>query len=231
MADLKSILQRKKEYQERTERPTFDWFGVPANKSAKVVFLQELDGDLADEKGVARYLVEHTSPQDFKRRAECTFDEETGERCFACEMNQEDPKGNWWAKTNFYVQVYTEGPDDKPGKGKVKVLSRGISNKGGDFFDLLLTWATEENEGRVTGQTFVISKGGEKTSPWSLMPTTKKLEVPETAELIDLEKAIGNKVEYDKQKNFYMPKGNADSEAAPATRQSAPKPAAEELTW
>jgi hypothetical protein len=235
--DLKSILQRKKEYAERTERPSFDWFGIPVNSTVKVVFLQELDKELADDKGAARYLVEHTSPENFKRKAECTFDEETGERCFACEMAQEFPKvaeGSWWAKTNFYVQVYVEGKDDKPGKGKVKVLSRPVSPKGGDFFDLLLTWATEENDGRVTGQTFQISKGAEKTSPWTLMPTNKVLEVPDTAELIDLEKAVGLRVEYDKQKGFYMPGGNTGSKPATAEagiEQPAVKKAEDTSVW
>lgn len=228
--DLKSILQRKKEYSERVERPAVEWFGLKEGASAKVVFLQELDSDLADPaKGAALYLVEHSSPENFMRRAECTFDEESGERCFACEMNQEDPNNNWWAKTNFYVQVYVETKDDKPGEGKVKVLSRPVSNKEGGFFDLLYNWAVEENNGKVTGVTFTISKGAEKTSSWSLMPSTKKLDVPESAELIDLSTAVSVKIEYDKQRNFYLPKSKTKSE--PAKDEEKVKAATEDLQW
>jgi len=214
MPNLKDILQRKKEYAERNERPKIDWFSLAPGESVKIEFLQEFSEELADSKGPAIYLTEHTSPQDFRRRAECTFDEDAGKRCFACEMNQEEPDKNWWAKTSFYVQVYVETKKDKPGEGSVKVLSRAISNKGGDLFEQLLNWADEENNGSVTGQTFTLSKGGEKKSPWTLIPSSKKLEVPDNVELIDLE-TLKRDIPYEKQKNFYLPKGenyDADEE-------------------
>lgn len=230
---LKDILQRKKERAERADRPKIDWFKLANGTSAKVEFLQELDEELADSRGAAVYLVEHNSPQDFRRRGECTFDEESGSRCFACEMNQEEPKSNWWAKTNFYVNVYVETKNDKPGEGKVQLLSRPISNKDGGFFDDLLAWAMEENEGKVTGQTFTISKGSEKTSPWTFIPSSKKLEVPENIELWAPE-AIVNKIPYEKQKSFYMPNGDQDSDGSDdekAETRSKPKVSTEDLPW
>lgn len=228
--DLKSILQRKREYAERNERPKIEWFSLKNGGSAKVVFLQELDEDLADSKGSAIYLVEHTSPQDFKRRAECTFDEEAGTRCFACEMNQEEPNNSWWAKTNFYVQVYVETKDDKPGEGSVKVLSRPVSNKEGGFFDLLYEWAIEENGGKVTGRTFTISKGAEKTSPWSLMPTTKMLQVPENVELVDLE-TLKRTIPYEQQRNFYLPKGDEVTEEDDGEEKATKPKQTNKLAW
>lgn len=223
---LKDVLQKKKEYAERTERPQFDYFSLKDNNPAKVVFLQEIDPDVKTEanekgRGSALFLVEHTSPHDFRRRAECTFEEEG--RCFACEMNQEEPENKWWAKTNFYIQVFNAKDN------KVKVLSRPVANKEGGFFDLLYTWAEEENEGSITDQTFSISKAGEKTSPWTLMPTTKKLEVPDTVELVDLEQAVGIKIEYEKQRNFYIPRG-FDSDSAESKGDN-PKPKEADLDW
>ena len=228
--NLKEILQRKKERAERADRPKIEWFKLAQGESAKIVFLQELDEEQADDRGSAVYLVEHNSPQDFRRRAECSFDEEAGERCFACEMNQEEPKQNWWAKTNFYINVYVERKGDKPGEGKVQLLSRSIQNKGGGFFDDLLEWAMEENEGRVTNQTFTISKGGEKTSAWTFLPSSKKLEVPDNLELWAPD-AIVNKVPYDKQKSFYLPNGDSPADEEEEAPKAAKKPKDEDPDW
>lgn len=231
--NLKEILQRKKERAERADRPKIDWFKLDTSESAKVVFLQELDEEQADDRGPAVYLVEHNSPQDFRRRAECSFDEEAGERCFACEMNQEEPKQNWWAKTNFYVNVYVERKGDKPGEGKVQLLSRSIQTKDGGFFDDLLAWAMEENGGKVTNQTFTISKGGEKKSPWTFLPSSKKLEVPDNLELWAPD-AIVNKIPYEKQKSFYLPNGDEpvnEDESPKAAAKAAAKKASDDEDW
>jgi len=202
---LADILRKKQERAERSDRPEVEWFSLKDNNPARVRFLQELDPDAPNydsNKGSALFLVEHVSPQDYRRKAECTI--ETEGRCFACEMAQEDPKpegGTWFQKTNMYIQVF----DAKT--NSVRILSRPAP---GSFFDALYDYAADENEGSIVGPTFKIQKGPGKTDPWTLMPTNNKLEVPETVELVDLSKAIGVKVEYAKQRNFYLPKGEQE---------------------
>jgi hypothetical protein len=228
MVSLADVLKKKQERAERSDRPDVNWFSLNDNNPARVRFLQEIDPDAPhyeESKGSALFLVEHVSPQDFRRKAECTM--ETEGRCFACEMNQEEPKANWWAKTNFYVQVL-DAKDDK-----VKILSRPAP---GTFFDALFEWATDENNGSVVADsdgkavTFNIRKGPNKTDSWVPMPTNKHLEVPEGTQLVDLTKAIGVKVEYEKQRNFYLPKGSNRDDTPSEKSQPVPKADAE-LSW
>jgi len=202
MTTLADILKKKQERSERAERPKVTYFSLTNNNPARIQFLQELDPDAPNfnaAHGSALFLVEHVSPEDFKRKALCTM--ETEGRCFACEMNQEDPKGNWWAKTNMYVQVL-DAKDNK-----IKVLSRPAP---GTFFDPLYEWAQEENGGSVMNATLKITKPEGKQTSWAFIQTKNELNVPESvfAELVDLEAAIGYKVEFDKQRSYYLPNGD-----------------------
>ncbi len=207
MTTLADILKKKQERSERAERPKVTYFSLTNNNPARIAFLQELDPDAPNYNaahGSALFLVEHVSPEDFKRKALCTIESEG--RCFGCEMNQEEPKGDWWAKTNMYVQVL-DAKDNK-----IKVLSRPAP---GTFFNPLFEWSQDENDGSVMGATLKISKPEGKQASWTFVPTRNVLEVPDSifAELVDLEAAIGFKVEYDKQRNYYLPSGNAGTKA------------------
>lgn len=200
---LADVLKKRQEAAERAERPKIDYFSLTNNNPARIRFLQEINPEAPNfdpDKGSALFLVEHTSPKNFQRKAICTL--ETEGRCFACEMNIErsgkEPKERWWARINMYVQVF-DAKDEK-----VKVLSRPAPSP---FFDQLIDWADEENDGSVVGPTFKVSKGPNKTDSWVAIRTSRELEVPDTAELIDLEKHIGANVEYDKQRGFYLPNG------------------------
>lgn len=225
---LKDVLQQRQMREERNERPQVDWFSLKNNNPARIKFLQELDPDAPNydsSRGHAIFLVEHTSPHDFRRRAECTM--ETEGRCFACEMAKEEPKpknGSWWPRTNMYIQVF-DAKDEK-----VKVLSRPAP---GGFFDTLYEWASDENEGSVVGPTFKISKGSEQTSPWTLMTTSKEIEVPNTVELLDLEKAVGRQVKYEEQRRFYIPEGADEAEETKAAPAEAPPSArqTDDIAW
>lgn len=224
---LQDILQKKKELAERSERPKVDYFGLKENSFARIAFLQELNDkiDTYDElRGKAIFLVEHTSPYNFKRRAECTLNEEEGGRCFACEMNVEEPDNNWWSKINAYIQIF-DFTDNK-----VKVLSRAKPEKEGSFFDQLIEWSIEENEGRITDRVFKVSKGDKKSS-WGLMPSTKVPEFPEDVEIetVDLESAVGIKLEYEKQRKFYIPSDATSREDEP--EKDSPKPKQDDPDW
>lgn len=197
MTSLADVLKKKQERSERADRPKIDYFGLAKNNPARIRFLQEIDPDAPNyeaAKGSAVFLVEHVSPQTFQRKALCTF--ETEGRCFACEMNQEQPKEKWWAKTSMYVNVF-DALDNK-----VKVLSRPAP---GTFFDPLFEWAADENDGSVIGPTFKITKGANKTDPWTFTTTKNELDVPDS---LDLFEVVGITVEYDKQRSFYLPNGN-----------------------
>lgn len=215
---LADVLKKRQEAAERADRPKIDYFSLANNNPARIRFLQELDPDAPNydkDKGSALFLVEHTSPQQFTRKAICTM--ETEGRCFACEMNQEQPKERWWSRINMYVQVF-DAKDEK-----VKVLSRSAP---GPFFDQLVDWANEENEehpGSVVGPTFKISKGPNKTDSWVVTKTNRVLELPDVVELVDLTQAVGANVEYDKQRNFYLPKGDSEPEPEDESIDNDPK--------
>lgn len=203
---LKDILKKKDEMDERNSRPDIEWFSLKKKNPVRVRFLQELDEDSRNydsTKGKVLFLTEHTSPYDFTRRAECSFESEG--RCWACEMTHVerefvDDQGNkkfnpWGQKTNMYVQVVTED-------GDVQVLSRPAP---GNFFDKVYEEATD-NDGSISEQTFRISKGSARNASWELKALTKEqIEVPETVELVDLESAVGRKIPYADQKRFYLP--------------------------
>lgn len=220
---LKDILNKKREQDERNLRPKVDWFSLSNGSSVYVQFLQELGDESPTynkERGAARYLVEHVSPHNFLRKAECSMEREG--RCFACEMNQvetsliidgQEKKYPWSQKTNMYVQLITED-------GKVKVLSRPAP---GSVFNYLYEYAETENKGSLTGKTFKISKGSNKNDKWEFMPSNKELKIPADPELVDLNEAVGITMEYEKQKSFYMPQGQSEvtQEEKPTHAESA----------
>lgn len=213
---LQDILRKKREQDERQDRPKVEWFSLAKKNPIRVKFLQELHEDAPNydsSRGSALFLVEHVSPHNFRRRAECTFDTEG--RCYACEMDktqpfltEKDKDGNpvldkegkavrrnhpWGQKNNMYVWVMTEDE-------KAQVLSRPAP---GNFFDQLYVFAEEENEGSITDVTFRISKGTAKSDKWELRDTKNGFEVNEIPELVNLADAVSIKVPYEKQQEFY----------------------------
>lgn len=237
MSSFKDVLKAKKEQQEKSDRPKVEWFSLKSGETKYIRFLQEFDTDMRnyDSKfGTALFLTEHVSPEEWSRKALCSYDAEG--RCFACEMDKEEPfvltdekdgdgnfKKKWhpWAqKSNFYVYVVDS-------KGDVRVLSRPTNNK---LFDALVE-EIEENDNSLTDITFKLSKGPNKSDSWEVRKTSKEhFELPEIAELVDLKAAVGLKVAYAEQRNFYLP-GAKDSAPAAATTESKPKAEAVGENW
>ncbi len=210
---FKDILKQKQERAERNERPKVEWFTLKNNESKNVRFLQEFDTDMRnyDSKfGTALFLTEHVSPEEWSRKALCSFEDEG--RCFACEMDKEQPKivedgkdrwHPWGQRTNFYVYVVDS-------KGDVRVISRPTSGK---FFDAIV-YEIGENDNSITDVTFKISKGATNQAPWELRSTKKEhFELPEIPELVDLKSAVGLKVTYAEQRGFYLPATKTDKPA------------------
>jgi hypothetical protein len=213
--NLDDVLRKKRQQQENAERPKVEWFGVGGKHKnpVKVRFLQEFSADSPNydsSRGTILFLAEHTSPYDFKKRAECTADTEG--RCFACEMNKVEIKGTyngeeknypWSQKTNMYTWIATED-------GELKVLSRPAP---GTFFDQLHDFNLDDGEGSITKHEFKISKGSAKNDKWSLSVQLKtSFELPDLSELVDLETAVGRKIAYADQKNFYIPTPKDDQD-------------------
>lgn len=225
--NFKEVLKAKQERAERESRPKVEWFSLKNGETKFIRFLQEFDTDHRnyDSKyGTALFLDEHVSPEDWSRKAVCTMEDEG--RCFACEMDKEvlkivDENGKdrwhpWGQKSNFYVYVVDN-------KGDVKVLSRPTSNK---LFDAICE-EIDENDNSITDVTFKISKGPNKSDSWELRKTSKEhFELPEIPELADLSAAVGFKVTYAEQRNFYIPgskEATVASEPSVSTATSAQK--------
>jgi|SRR5687767_3562894 len=179
-----------------------EWFSFGKDKkSAKVVFLQELDSDgknYDSNNGEVIALVEHQAPgkEGWKARALCSKDSE--DRCYACEQHSLDPQAGWKAKTTLYINVLDLEDN------KVKVLSRNVNN---NFVTLLEQEYEDENT--ITDKVFRLTKSGEGfQTVWNLKGLNKDVEpVPEEIpELYDLEKAVTavvKRVPYSEQREYY----------------------------
>jgi hypothetical protein len=209
--NFKDVIKAKKEREERDSRPRVEWFSLKNGETKYIRFLQEFDTDMRnyDSKfGTAEFLVEHVSPVEWSRKALCSFESEG--RCFACEMDKEEPKivedgkdkwHPWGQKSNFYIYTVDN-------KGAVRVMSRPTTGK---LFDALVE-EVEENDNSLTDITFKISKGSANQNPWEIRKTTKEhFDLPEIPELIDLSTAVGLKVAYAEQRNFYLPGTKGDT--------------------
>lgn len=218
--DFKAILKEKAERAERESRPRADWFSLKNGETKLVRFLQEFDTDMRNydsQFGTAQFLVEHVSPQEWSRKALCSFEDEG--RCFACEMDKEEPfvmeEGKkkwhpWGQKSSFYVYVVDQ-------KGDVKVMSRPTNGK---LFDALVD-EIAENDNSLTDITFKLSKGSANQNPWEVRSTKKDhFELPEIAEVVDLSTVVGLKVPYADQKGFYLPAGRQDAPVNPDAPKS-----------
>lgn len=207
--NLDDILRKKRQQEEYAERPKIEWFGLGKGKKnpVKVRFLQEFTEDSPtydSAKGTVVFLVEHTSPHNFLKRAECSFESEG--RCWACEMAKEETettlkngevkKFAWRQQSNMYTWVVTED-------GELQLLSRPAP---GNFFDLVHGFATKQGKGSLTKFEFEISKGPQRNDKWNLMPQFEpSFEVPEFEKLPDIESSVARKIAYAEQKKFYMP--------------------------
>lgn len=230
--DLSDILRKKRQQQEFADRPKIEWFGLGKNKKnpVKVRFLQEFTEDspsFDSTKGKILFLVEHTSPYNFLRRAECSFDSDG--RCFACDMAKEQTevqvkdelkKFPWKQQTNMYTWVVTED-------GELQLLSRPAP---GNFFDQIHDFAEEQGKGSITRHEFKISKGPQKNDKWNLMPMLEPtFEIPDFEKLPDIEAAVARKIPFAEQKKFYIPEEEIQEPAIASVSASQAK--ADNFDW
>lgn len=177
------------------------WLQLKDGQSVKIRFLQEVDPDSPHynkDAGLGIIGIEHTNPNDYKRKAVCTFEDEG--QCFGCEQHRRNPKAGWKAKPRFYINVLADDGSEDP---YVAILSQGVGPKSAT--PEIGQYAAET--GSVTNLVWKLKRTGEKTDTnYSIipLPTADVKPIDFTKyELFDLAKTAVRTVAYADQENFY----------------------------
>lgn len=188
------------------ERVKANWFKPEPGVAYELVFLQELDEDAknySEKNGLAKFFLEHSNPDDWTKKAECTIDE--GE-CYGCEQG-------WATKVTLYMNMLANG-----GKydNDVVVWSRGTGKN--SVGETLLEVGADE--GTITDVVFKLKRSGKTKDDTSyiLRPAKEhKLNV-EDFELYPLDQVVF-KVSPENQEKYYT--GGSKSKDAPAEAPTA----------
>lgn len=208
LGNLKRVLEEKAAAVKQFDRPKADWFKLPADKQAKIQFLQEIDdeSDYYDEKAGLGVFSHEFEFRKGKGARNIGYDPEGDWRStYAAQAEQlikkrgsedEEFKKTYTAKrlTYLYIMVLADlGEGWKP-----YLLKRNAT--AGTFVKTMI--ADSEDYGHLTGVVYRIMKGDEQTSPWTLQrldkaPTqdTSKVEIPNVEDFIP-------DVDEDRQENF-----------------------------
>lgn len=199
------------------------WFKLSGGQSVKVWFLQELEDSASgfnEKAGLGGIIVEHSNPENFKRKAQCTIDSEG--QCYACQRAASDRK--WKSRGRLYVNVLIDNGKDDP---YVAILSQGLSDK--SVTPALLMHA--EDNGSITDCGFRVKRTGTEmnNTSYAIMPLPKEAGAnPDEYELYDLERAASRSVPFDEQEAFY----NGSAEDKPSDGSGpAPSTATASLEW
>lgn len=176
------------------------WLKLDDGQSAKIRFVNETDSDSPDydpTRGLTLIVEEHTNPQDFRRKAVCSMEDEG--RCYGCEQYRRDPKAGWKARMRFYTNLLIDNGVDEPFVG---VWSMGVLKS--TTFNTIREYAEEagslsnmvwkvKRSGKGTETTYILIPGAVDKEPfdWS------KIEIP------SLDAAV-RQVPYPEQEGFYM---------------------------
>lgn len=204
------------------------WVSLKDKESIKVIFLQELDDDsesFSEKNDLGFIAVEHSNPDDFKRKALCTLDDEGA--CWACEKNRamykadDEYKGGWKQKSRLYINVLVDDGKEEP---YVAVLSQGLSAK--QITPALIEHAGEI--GSISDKWFKLKRQGSGFSDtqYLLTPLAQHDKNVEDYELFDLNNVVRH-VPYAQQEAHYLSGGES---SAPAETPSAPA-ASDEDEW
>jgi hypothetical protein len=187
------------------------WANLPKDgDSAKVVPLQELDEsspNYSEKNGLAHFVLEHSNPDNWQKRAECTIDEG---QCYGCEQG-------WYQKVVLYINVLFDNGSDKP---YVAVLSRG-TGKGSVAKQLMEIAADSDFDNSVSDKLFKFTRSGvKKDTSYTLAPVKKHELNVEDYDLFDLNE-VPFKVKYEKQEAYYLDgQEKAAAAAAPVSASS-----------
>lgn len=202
------------------------WFKLADKQSVKVVFLQEMDQDAVNysEKNDLGFLaVEHVNPQNWRKKALCTIDEEGA--CYGCEQHRKDWKAGWKQKTRLYINVLVDDGQNEP---YVAVLSQGNGPK--SVTPTLLEYATEDNT--ITDKLFTIKRtgSGATDTSYTLRAGKEHSVNVEDYELFDLTKAT-REIPYAEQEAHYLDGQEAAVEAEVASATGTSDATASSTEW
>jgi hypothetical protein len=202
-----SIIRGLKDINAIVDKPKYEnngqkvrWVKLADSQSAKIRFVEELDGDSAnfsEDRGLSVVVAEHTNPKDYKRKAVCTIDSEG--RCFGCEMARKEPKSGWRSRLRWYGNVIIDDGTEAP---YVAVWSQGISKQ--SAFNTIREYAIET--GSISNLEWKIKRNGQGTeTSYTLLPTKPDSEPYTwgTVEAFDLDKVV-REVKYEEQDSFYF---------------------------
>ncbi len=181
------------------DSPKARWVKLDDGQTVKINFLQEIDADspnYSEKAGTTFLAVEHSNPDDYRRKALCTLEDEGS--CYGCEQARAHPKTGWRSRGRLYANVLVDDGKDTP---YVAILSQGTSGK--SITPTLVMFASDA--GGITGSAFRIKRSGTGTATeYSLVPIMKSEGVnPDEYDLFDLEKVCTRYVPYAEQKAFY----------------------------
>lgn len=217
LASVQETLAAKKSGGDFEDRVKARWVSVDPDSSVKITPLQELDGGsplFSEKNGVAKFYLEHSHPDDFKKKAQCTADEGS---CYGCDQG-------WYQKVVLYINVLVDNGKEDP---FVAVWSRGVGKN--SVAKQLLEIAADEDFGNsVTDKSFKLSRTGKgNDSSYTLAQLPKPLvKNVEDHEVYDLSKVVFY-VSPDRQEAYYN-----GGEKPAAEKKSAPvSPASVDADW
>jgi len=192
--------------------PKANWVKIDPGKSVKISFLQELDSDsdFYDPKaGAVLFALEHSNPDNFRRKALCTADE--GEPCWACEQEKVDKR--WKRRGRMYANVLV---DNGSGNPEVGILSQGLSGK--SITPALVMIA--KDSGTITQMQFRVARKGSGTdTEYTVIPIMNSSGVDVSQYLdsmYDLSAVCTREIEYAEQPKFYLGDTSDDSDSESA---------------
>lgn len=147
------------------------YFTIQSGESYLIRFRQELTEDSAnftDERGVAHVVFVHTNPEDYRKSAICTGDDESfGYRCFGCEQVVHDR--GWKAKKHLLINVAVYNSEEEI--WEPRVLDQKFT--GAHVAETVVTYALEY--GTILDRDFKISRTGQKQqTKYNLIPLAPK---------------------------------------------------------
>ena len=198
---LKTIeaVMNKKTY-DMSDAPRTRWLRLDEGQSVRIRFANELDEDSPNydvARDLAIVVAEHTNPQDYKRKAVCTQEDEG--RCFGCEMAQKEPKAGWRARNRFYTNLIVDDGMEAP---YVAVWSQGLGKQ--SAVHTLLEY--QSDTGSIYNLTWKCKRQGTGTdTTYVLLPTAPDVEPFDYSglDLFTLEKVV-REVPYAEQEAFYL---------------------------
>jgi hypothetical protein len=204
---LKDIAKLVDDMESRASESKTRWLKVTSGQTVRVRFVNEMDEDsphYSPDRGMALVAYEHSNPDDYRRKAVCTMEDEG--RCFACELNAAGKKG-WYKKPRFYINLLVDDGIEEP---YVATWSMGVRRNA--TFSMIREYAVET--GSVSNLSWRLKRSGEGTdTTWTLIPTAPDA-VPfdwSGIEIPNLESAL-RQVPYSEQEEFYLAVKNAPKE-------------------